>query len=138
MNTTQHVANTATTPFAADSAAPLSAWELARKRTNDYLKLHRLADATREQVLTRVSQQLLDTTTVNPSELIALFIEKAQQELAALSANGAACCQCSKTAEKEKPENRMKTGPRVERSSIRVAPLKSIELLPSIVRVSQH
>lgn len=136
MNTTQHFANTATTPFAADSAAPLSAWELARKRTNDYLKLHRLADATREQVLANVSQHLLNTTTVSPSELIALFIEKAQQELAALSANGTACCQCSKTA--EKPENRTNTGPRVERSSIRVAPLKSIEILPSITRVSHH
>lgn len=136
MNTTQHFANTTTTPFAADSAAPLSAWELARKRTNDYLKLHRLNDDTREKILTRVSQHLLNTTTVNPSELIALFIEKAQQELAALSTNGTACCQRSKTA--DKPENRIKTGPRVERSSIRVAPLKSIELLSSITRVSHH
>lgn len=120
----------------------VDAWTLAKKRANDYLKLHRLPDAEREHLLSRITLKLAHANVYTEQELIQLFISTAQEELALLQTNSgdASCCNCKKTAAPHAPQDdmpphkaelRTKTGPRFERSSIRVAPLKAISLLPS-------
>lgn len=134
---TEQLAHTPANLSATGAAAPLDAWNLAKKRTNDYLKLHRLPDVEREHLLARISHRLAHANVFVEAELIQLFLSTAQEELALVqtSVKDAACCQCKKTATQEpqasKPDNRNNTGPRFERSSIRVAPLQSISLLPS-------
>lgn len=112
-----------------NASSPLPTWETARKRVNDYLKLHRLPDEVRESLLSQICQQLAHTSAASEAELIRHFIEAAQQALAALEGRTESC---PKTAAKSP------TGPRFERSSIRVAPLKTIELLPTLTRITQH
>jgi hypothetical protein len=96
-----------------DSGERMDAWAKARKRADSYLKLHRIADREREHLLSSVARKLVRTSPCSEQELIQLFITTVQDELAA-----------------QKAETRTQTGPRFERSSIRVAPLRSISLLP--------
>lgn len=99
--------------YVANTSKCHEAWAHARKRADDYLKLHRLPSAEHEQLLTQVAQKLTRATPCSEQELIQLFISTVQQELAAQQAQA-----------------RTQTGPRFERSSIRVAPLRTIQLLP--------
>lgn len=96
----------------------MDAWVQARKRADDYLKLHRLPGTEREQLLARVAHKLTRTAPCPDHELIQIFILTVQKELDA-----------------QKVDTRTQTGPRFERSSIRVAPLRTITLLP---RQTQH
>ncbi len=131
-------------PASLESTASLDAWSLARKRADDYLKFNRLPQPEREHLLARITYKLAQTNCFDEQELIRLFIGLAQEELALLQppSTDGACCQCRKpvsnavdtTAYEMKPEARTQTGPRVQRSSIRVAPLKAITLLPSRTR----
>lgn len=96
-----------------ESTVRMDAWTQARKRADDYLKLHRLPGDEREQLLARVAHKLTRTSPCSDQELIQRFIRTVQEELAA-----------------QKVDTRTQTGPRFERSSIRVAPLRTITLLP--------
>ncbi len=96
---------------------PSNAWLIAQKRANDYLKLHRLLDSERERLLAQITKKLARAGLFSEQELIQLFISTAQEELALLQA--------------KESDNRTPTGPLFERSSIRVAPLQAITLLPS-------
>ncbi|MBU0656297.1 MAG: hypothetical protein KJ914_14335 [Gammaproteobacteria bacterium] len=128
-----------------DSKAPMDAWTLARKRANDYLKLHNLPEAEREHLLTRITHKLARAPLCPEQELIRHYLSLAQEELALLqtATTDGSCCQCKKSSSKTgelitadgKPETRTQTGPRFQRSSIRVAPLKAITLLPSSSRL---
>lgn len=100
-----------------DTNAPSNAWLIAQKRANDYLKLHRLLDWERERLLAQITQKLARAGLFSEQELIQLFISTAQEELALLQAKNS--------------DNRTPTGPLFERSSIRIAPLQAITLLPS-------
>lgn len=100
-----------------DTNAPSNAWLLAQKRANDYLKLHRLLDSERERLLAQITQKLARAGLFSEQELIQQFISTAQEELALLQAKNS--------------DNRTPTGPLFERSSIRIAPLQAITLLPS-------
>ncbi len=102
-----------TTP---DSTLRMDAWAQARKRADNYLKLHQLGSHDRELLLTAVANKLMRTvpTSCSEQELVQLFIGTVQTELTAQQADTA----------------HSKTGPRFERSSIRVAPLRAITLLP--------
>lgn len=128
-----------------ESNVSLDAWTLARKRTNDYLKLHNLPEAEREHLLTRITHKLARMSHCSEQELIRLYLTLAQEELALLQTApvDGSCCQCRKSpgkaeetvVQESKPEARTQTGPRFQRSSIRVAPLKAISLLPSRSRL---
>jgi hypothetical protein len=113
---TERLTPTPTDLASTDTSASSKAWLLAQKRANDYLKLHRLPDADREQLLAQITQKLARAGLFSEQELIQLFISTAQEELALLQA---------------KNTDRTPTGPLFERSSIRVAPLQAITLLPS-------
>lgn len=134
---TEQLAQTPSSLTTAGASTALDAWNLAKKRTNDYLKLHRLPDVEREHLLARISHRLAQANVFDQAELIQLFLSTAQEELALVqtSIKDAACCQCSKTSVQEpqvnKSDNRNNTGPRFERSSIKVAPLQAISLLPA-------
>lgn len=105
--------DTISAPVTPDSGERMDAWVKARKRADSYLKLHRIADREREQMLASVARKLVRTSPCSELALIQLFIATVQGELAA-----------------QKAAPRTQTGPRFERSSIRVAPLCSINLLP--------
>ncbi|WGZ95318.1 MAG: hypothetical protein QJT81_04855 [Candidatus Thiothrix putei] len=140
---TEQLTQTSSSMSALDTTTSANAWGLAKKRANDYLKLHSLPEADREQLLARITDKLARAGLFTEQELIQLFISTAQEELALMQATNAdgSCCQCKKpTADvsssveetENKTDNRTnKTGPRFERSSIRVAPLQAITLLPS-------
>ncbi|OQX13508.1 MAG: hypothetical protein BWK73_12055 [Thiothrix lacustris] len=100
-----------------ETNTPSNAWLIAQKRANDYLKLHRLLDSERERLLAQITNKLARAGLFSEQELIHLFITTAQEELALLQA--------------KESDNRTPTGPLFERSSIRVAPLQAITLLPS-------
>lgn len=100
-------------PVVADSGERMDAWAKARKRADSYLKLHKIADQEREQLLGGVARKLIRHNPCSEQELVQLFITTVQNELAA-----------------QKAATRTQTGPRFERSSIRVAPLSAISLLP--------
>lgn len=110
-------------PVLNDAGERMDAWAKARKRADSYLKLHKIADREREQLLGNVARKLVRSGPCSELELIQLFIATVQDELAA-----------------QKAATRTQTGPRFERSSIRVAPLCSISLLPrrSRLRTNTH
>ena len=138
---TEQLAQTPSSLTTPDSAASHNTRVLAKKRANDYLKLHRLPEAEREHMLARITNKLARAGLFSEQELIQLFISTAQEELALMQsdAKDAACCQGKKPSESAStvPEeqdaktDRTQTGPRFERSSIRVAPLQAITLLPT-------
>ncbi|WMP18879.1 hypothetical protein [Thiothrix lacustris] len=121
------------TPFSADASevkASTDTWILAKKRANDYLKLHRLPEAEREHLLTRITHKLARAGLFSEQELIQLFISTAQKELALLQVTEEKSTKIS-LEEQDAKADRTQTGPRFERSSIRVAPLQAITLLPT-------
>ncbi|MBO0614278.1 MAG: hypothetical protein RL122_1556 [Pseudomonadota bacterium] len=137
---TEQLAQTASSHPTLDSSTSMNTWELAKKRANAYLKLHRLPETEREQLLTRITSKLARAGLFGEQELIQLFISTAQAEVALLQAQAKADSSPQKAAQPThsvtdeqdgKADNRTQTGPRFERSSIRVAPLQAITLLPS-------
>lgn len=137
---TEQLAQTLPNVVQMGSSSSMDAWTQAKKRANDYLKLHKLPDAEREQLLSRITLKLAHANVFNEPKLIQLFISTAQEELALLQANAQdSPCHCKQTETAPAPlpeppnnktELRAQTGPRFERSSIRVAPLQAISLLP--------
>ncbi|WP_028490513.1 hypothetical protein [Thiothrix lacustris] len=122
------------TPFSADASevkASTDTWILAKKRANDYLKLHRLPEAEREHLLTRITHKLARAGLFSEQELIQLFISTAQKELALLQVTEEKSAKTHPLDEQDAKADRTQTGPRFERSSIRVAPLQAITLLPT-------
>jgi hypothetical protein len=115
-----------------DTTLRTDAWQLARKRADDYLKLHRIPDAEREHLLSQIAHKLTRTPPCNEQELIQLFISTVRAELAAVQPpiTKPAVTEVQPEADESdvKAEARAKTGPRFERSSIRVAPLQAITL----------
>jgi hypothetical protein len=102
--------------------AGMDSWQLAKKRADNYLKLHQIVESEREKMLAQVMQKLMRLAPCSEQALIERFLNIVRQELAAQQA------QNIKSAEEESLESRGKTSPRFERSSIRVAPLKTINL----------
>ena len=102
--------------------ACMDSWQLAKKRADNYLKLHQIAENEREQLLAQVTQKLMRLAPCSEQVLIERFLNTVRQELAAQQA------QKLKLSEVDSLDSRGKTGPRFERSSIRVAPLQTINL----------
>ena len=102
--------------------AGMDSWQLAKKRADNYLKLHQIAENEREQLLAQVTQKLMRLAPCSEQVLIERFLNTVRQELAAQQA------QKLKLSEVDSLESRGKTGHRFERSSIRVAPLQTINL----------
>lgn len=137
----EQLAQTPSSLTTSGAAASSNSWALAKKRTNDYLKLHHLPETEREHMLTRITNKLARAGLFSEQELIQHFISTAQKELALLQANTNDANgsqgkkspeQASLSAEEQDGKtDRTQTGPRFERSSIRVAPLQAITLLPS-------
>ena len=103
-------------------------WALARRRARVYLSLHHLPEATCEQVLAQAAAQLPAKPPKAEAEQIQIFIQHAQKvtqtligctypEPMPVAANGRMSTWTAR-----------KTGPRVERSSIKVAALQAISL----------
>lgn len=112
-----------------DSVLRMDSWALAKKRADDYLKLYRVPPAEREQLLENVSRKLTRSTPCSEQELIQRFISTVRAELATIPSLDMADEALDFEEVKEtKPDSRAKTGPRFERSSIRVAPLQAISL----------
>lgn len=110
-----NVQRTTETPSTVTESTPCDqAWGQARQRADNYLKLHRLPAAEHDALLERVAQKMTRSTPCSTQALIQLFISTVQRELEA----------------HQKAQTRTQTGPRFERSSIRVAPLRAITLLP--------
>lgn len=106
---------TTETPSTVTVSTPCDqAWKQAHQRASNYLKLHRLPAEEHDALLERVAQQMTRSTPCSTETLIQLFISTVQRELEA----------------HQKTQIRIPTGPRFERSSIRVAPLRAITLLP--------
>ena len=103
--------------------AGMDSWQLAKKRANNYLKLHQIDDKTREQMLAQITQKLMRLPPCADQQLMDRFLTMVRQEVNAVT-------QASPlhSANDDMLETRGKTGPRFERSSIRVAPLKTINL----------
>lgn len=140
MTEQRQLAQTASSHTTVDSSAAMTTWELAKKRANAYLKLHRLPEMEREQLLARITNKLARAGLFGEQELIQLFISTAQEEVALLQAQTNAESSPPKAAQPthsitvepdSKADNRIQTGPRFERSSIRVAPLQAITILPT-------
>ena len=55
---TEQLAQTASSHATLDSSASMNTWILAKKRANAYLKLHRLPEMEREQLLARITNKL--------------------------------------------------------------------------------
>ena len=112
-----------------DSVLRVDSWALAKKRADDYLKLYRVPPAEREQLLENVSRKLTRSTPCSEQELIQRFISTVRAELATIPSLDMADEALDFEEVKEtKPDSRAKTGPRFERSSIRVAPLQALSL----------
>jgi len=130
----------------ATANTPMETWALARKRADDYLKLHRLPADEREQLLSQVARKLTQHAPCAEQELIKLFLQAVREEMAVLqNQQGKSDCRCDTPAPKqyEAPEPpaetadiRTKTGPQFQRSSIRVAPLQAISL--RLARLRHH
>lgn len=126
-----HQVNTVSAVAQADNTVEHDIWLLAKKRANDYLKLHHLPQQQCERLLEQVSKKLLNSSAHNEQMLIQQFIELIREELAFAQA------QQTKLAKQKadealmaqgRMESRNQTGPRFERSSIREAPLQAITL----------
>ena len=111
-------------------------WALAKKRANAYLNLHLIDDATREQLLASISRKLARLPACSEQELIRHFINTAQAEMASLALDTPAEAEWFPEADDNRPDSRTQTGPRFERSSIRVAPLQTINL--GLLRLRHH
>lgn len=111
-------------------------WALAKKRANAYLKLHQIDDATREQLLASISRKLARLPACSEQELIRHFINTAQAEMASLALDSPAEAEWFPETDDNRPDSRIQTGPRFERSSIRVAPLQTINL--GLLRLRHH
>ena len=130
-----HQANRLFGSTQADSSRRTDTLSLARKRANDYLKLHHLPEAERERLLECVAQKLVRVNVHTEQEMIQKFITTLQEELAfehTIAQTQKPTAKATASIETEtdisKPESRNKTGPRFERSSISVAPLQAISL----------
>lgn len=122
---------TAITPAA--NTLSTNGWLLAKKRAYDYLALHHLPAAQCERLVEQVSQKLLHSPAHTEQALIQQFMQTIRQELTFEQAQPANVAQHSESMHdvsfaERRMESRNQTGPRFERSSIRVAPLQAITL----------
>jgi hypothetical protein len=92
-------------------------WALARRRVHSYLSLQRFSEMTCEQILQQTTQQLPSQPPKTEAEQIQVFLQTAQK-IAQLTPNEARVAHWTART----------TGPRLERSSIKVAPLQAISL----------
>ena len=102
-------------------------WALARRRAGAYLSLQRVPEATCEQILQQAAQQLPTKPPKSEAEQIQAFLQSAQKATQLILG-----CHYSEhlTSANARFTNwtARKTGPLVERSSIKVAPLQAISL----------
>lgn len=103
-------------------------WAAARQRVRTYLTLQRIPELTCEQILHQAVQQVPAKPPKAEAEQIQLLLQAAQKVTQAVMG-------CSYAEQSAQPSNSRsanwtarKTGPRVERSSIKVAPLQAISL----------
>lgn len=104
-------------------------WALARRRARTYLSLQALPEATCEQILQQALRYLPSKPPKAEAEQIQAFLQSAQKATQLLlgSAYSAQLVNSANTGRFANWTAR-KTGPRVERSSIKVAPLQAISL----------
>lgn len=103
-------------------------WALARRRTRSYLSLQRLSEAACEQILQQTAQQLPSQVPKLEAEQIQLFLQTAQKFVQRMLDNQSLTPLTSMNETRTTHWTARKTGPRVERSSIKVAPLQAISL----------
>ncbi len=109
-------------------------WALARRRARAYLSLQRVPEATCEQILQQAAQQLPAKPPKDEAEQIQTFLQSAQK--ATQLTLGCHYSEHLTSANNARFTNwtARKTGPLVERSSIKVAPLQAISLRLNPVR----
>ncbi|HMT94579.1 hypothetical protein [uncultured Thiothrix sp.] len=117
-------------------------WALARRRARTYLSLQALPEATCEQILQQALHYLPSKPPKAESEQIQAFLQSAQQATQILLGSSTYNAQLVNSAKTGRFVNwtARKTGPRVERSSIKVAPLQaiSLRLKPVQAAASRH
>ncbi|HPY41545.1 MAG TPA: hypothetical protein PLM98_13565 [Thiolinea sp.] len=109
-------------------------WALARRRASAYLSLQRVPEATCEQILQQAAQQLPAKPPKSEAEQIQAFLQSTQQATQMIL--GCHYSEHLASANDARFSNwtARKTGPLVERSSIKVAPLQAISLRLNPVR----
>ncbi len=116
-------------------------WALARRRARTYLSLQALPEVTCEQILQQALHYLPSKPPKAESAQIQAFLQSAQQATQLLlgSTYNAQLVNSANTGRFVNWTAR-KTGPRVERSSIKVAPLQaiSLRLKPLQTAVGRH
>lgn len=119
------LSNKLAVPQAQSSKDP---WALARRRARIYLSLQALSEATCEQILQQAVLYLPAKPPKAEAEQIQFFLQGAQKATQHLL--GCAYSEQLASANNGRFTNwtARKTGPRVERSSIKVAPLQAISL----------
>ena len=109
-------------------------WALARKRAHAYLSLQRVPETTCEQILQQAAQQLPAKPPKGEAEQIQAFLQSTQKATQLIL--GCHYSEHLTSANNARFTNwtARKTGPLVERSSIKVAPLQAISLRLNPVR----
>lgn len=110
------------------TAAAKDPWASARQRVRTYLNLQHIPEATCEQILQQAAQQLPTKPPRSEAEQIQLFLQSAQNAAQAVIGCNAAEQLTQITHGRITNWSARKTGPRVERSSIKVAQLQAISL----------
>lgn len=102
-------------------------WAFARKRARAYLSLQHLPEATCEQILQQAAQHLPAQPPKAEAEQIQAFLQSTQKATQlVLGCNYAELTSANNG--RFASWTARKTGPQVERSSIKVAPLQAISL----------
>lgn len=120
------LSNKLAVPQAQSSKDP---WVLARRRARTYLSLQDLSEVTCEQILQQALHYLPSKPPKAEAEQIRAFLQSVQKATQLLL-GGAYSTQLVNSVNMGRFANwtARKTGPRVERSSIKVAPLQAISL----------
>lgn len=120
------LSNKLAVPQAPSSKDP---WALARRRARAYLSLQALPETTCEQILQHAMQYLPAKPPKTEAEQIQIFLQSAQQATQMLlGVNYSEQLVSSANTGRFVNWTARKTGPRVERSSIKVASLQAISL----------
>lgn len=108
-------------------------WDVARQRTRAYLSLQRVPESMCEQILQQTAQHLPATAPKAEAEQIQVFLQTAQK--VAQTVMGCGYSELSQLNNSRVATwTARKTCPRVERSSIKVAPLQAISLRLNAMR----
>ncbi|TXH70863.1 MAG: hypothetical protein E6Q83_04930 [Thiothrix sp.] len=120
------LSNKLAVPQASSSKDP---WALARRRARAYLSLQDLPEVTCEQILQQAQFYLPAKPPKAEAEQIQAYLQSAQQATQLLL-GGTYSAQLVNSANNGRFANwtARKTGPKVERSSIKLAPLEAISL----------